>query len=159
MGAQGHEPFNRVVSIAHVPASAEVAQGLDLQPGDLVTALRRVRYLDRQPVSLDLTWVPLHIGQRLESEDLATRDIFLILENDYGLPLGHADLAIEAVAADAETAALLGVLPGYPLLRLDRLTYSRDGLPLDYEQLYCRSDNFQYRLRIARDPQPTPEAS
>ncbi len=154
MGAQGHEPFNHVVSIRHLAASAEVAQRLALRLGDPVTELRRVRYLDRQPVSLDVTWVPQALGLRLEAEDLATRDIFLILENDYGWTLGYADLAIDAVAAEAGTAELLNVPVGTPLLRVDRLTHSRDGTPLDYEHLYCRSDNFQYRLRIDRHTTP-----
>jgi DNA-binding GntR family transcriptional regulator len=26
------------------------------------------------------------------------------------------------------------------------------GKPLDYEHLYCRADNFQYRLRLNRSP-------
>lgn len=157
MGAQGHEPFNRLVSLDTVAATPQVAARLQLPEGSAVTEIRRVRYLDRQPVSLDLTWVPQAIGTRLAQEDLATRDIFLILENDYGLRLGHADLSIDAVAADANTAGLLGVAPGSPLLRMDRLTHTDDGRPLDYEQLYCRSDNFQYRLRIARHAASQPE--
>ena len=157
MGAQGHAPFNRLVSLDTVAATPQVAARLQLPEGSAVTEIRRVRYLDRQPVSLDHTWVPLAVGERLAREDLATRDIFLILENDYGLPLGHADLAIDAVAADASTATLLGVAPGSPLLRMDRLTHGQDGMPLDYEQLYCRSDNFQYRLRIERHAAYQPE--
>jgi GntR family transcriptional regulator len=101
-------------------------------------------------VSLDITWVLQAIGERLAREDLAARDIFLILENDYGLPLGHADLAIDATLADAQLAALLEVGTGAPVLRVDRLTHGKDGAPLDYEHLYCRADNFQYRLRVHR---------
>ena len=31
-----------------------------------------------------------------QQEDLQSRDVFVILEQDYGIPLGHADLAIDA---------------------------------------------------------------
>lgn len=150
MGALGHETFNKLVSLHTLPASPQVVEKLQLAAGTPVTEIRRVRYLDRQPVSLDITWLPVHLGERLANEDLATRDIFLILENDYGLPLGHADLAIDATLADAPLAGLLGIRAGAPVLRVDRLTHSKDGTPLDYEHLYCRADNFQYRLRIHR---------
>jgi GntR family transcriptional regulator len=150
MGAQGHEIYNKLVRLANVVATPRVAERLQLAPGALVTELRRVRYLNRQPVSLDVTWLPTHLGDRIAREDLATRDIFVILENDYGLAIGHADLAIDATSADATLASLLDITPGAPVLRVERLTHGKDGTPLDYEHLFCRADNFQYRLRVTR---------
>ena len=74
----------------------------------------------------------------------------VILENDLATPLGHAELALDAVAADARVASLLDVPPGAPVLHIERLTHDRDGRPVDYEHLYCRSDSFQYRMRLER---------
>ncbi|MFL6626088.1 MAG: GntR family transcriptional regulator, partial [Vitreoscilla sp.] len=150
MEARGHETWNRVLRIEHAPASELVASRLGLAPGAPVTRIERVRHLDRQPVSLDFTWVPRALGARLAGADLATRDIFLILENDCATPLGHADLVIDAGLADADLAEALDIAPGAPVLRIERLTHDAAGRPIDYEHLYCRSDNFQYRLRIER---------
>jgi GntR family transcriptional regulator len=150
MAQYGHEIFNRIVSIESLHASEEVAQRLHLSAGASITEIRRVRYLNRAPVSFDITFVPAHIGARLLKEDLVTRDIFLILENDYGIALGYADLAIDALCADADLAAQLQIDIGDPILRVARLTHSADGAPIDFEYLYCRSDNFQFRLRIER---------
>jgi GntR family transcriptional regulator len=150
MGAMGHDTYNRVLSARHVPATPEVAERLQIEVGAPVTEIRRVRHLERQPVSLDLTWLPQRLGERVAREDLATRDIFGILEADCASPLGHADLVIDAVLADAEVASLLDIPTGAPVLHIERLTHARDGSPLDYEHLYCRADNFQYRLRLQR---------
>src|SRR5690606_22749721 len=87
----GHEAFSRVVSVRKVVASAQVRERLGLSKGERVTELQRVRFVDHQPISLDVSYVPIEFGERLAREDLATRDIFAILENDYGMPLGHAD--------------------------------------------------------------------
>ena len=35
-----------------------------------------MRHVGSQPVSLDLTWLPLALGQRVARGDLALRDIF-----------------------------------------------------------------------------------
>jgi GntR family transcriptional regulator len=150
MGAMGHETFNRVLRLETVPASATVAERLRLPPGTPVTEVQRVRYLDREPVSVDHTWLPQALGDRVAREDLATRDIFLILENDCATPLGHADLALGARLADEALAGHLGVRTGAPVLHIERLTHDRDGHPVDYEHLYCRSDSFQYRMRLQR---------
>ena len=146
----GHEIFNEVIAIGTVAANAEVAQKLNLPEHAAVTELQRVRYVDREPVSFDITYVAPHIGARLAREDLATRDIFLILENDYDIALGFADLAIDALLADAAIAGRLQISIGDPLLRISRLTHTAGGEPLDFEYLYCRVDNFQFRLRIER---------
>lgn len=150
MSGLGYEVLNDLQGLHDVQANTQVAARLGLQVGDPVTEIRRVRLLNREPVSLELTWVPQAIGKRLAQADLMTRDIFLILENDCALPLGHADLAIDAVLADETTAAALRVATGAPLLRIERLTHDSQGRPLDYEFLYFRGDTFQYRFRVDR---------
>jgi GntR family transcriptional regulator len=150
MEAQGHRITNRVLSLATVPAGERVAQKLRLEAGGEVTAIERVRCLDRVPVSVDFTWLPPALGVHVARSDLQQRDIFAILEHELARPLGHADLAIDAVAADPRVADLLQLAPGAPVLHIERLTHDRQGTPIDYEHLYCRSDLLQYRLRLNR---------
>ena len=96
--------------------------------------------------------MPAEIGTRLAKEDLATRDVFVILENDYGLALGHADLQIGSTLADETLARQLKVEEGSPVLTIERLTHTADGAPVDYEHLYYRGDAFQYKVRVDRVP-------
>ncbi len=152
MSRQGYDIFNQVVGHSEVAASSAVAQQLQVAPGAPVAQIRRIRHLNRAPVSLEITYLPQALGERLRGADLARRDIFLILENDYGIALGRADVSLEAVNADAELAEALQVEQGSALLRIERLTHRADGTPLDFEYLYFRGDAFQYRLQIARRP-------
>lgn len=154
MARLGHSIRNVVASHATVPASAIVARQLNVASQAPVTEIRRIRHLNGEPLSMEVTYLPQHIGDRLRSADLARRDIFLILENDYGIALGHADLRIDAVLADSALAEALRVQEGAAILRIERLTHSvgADGAchPLDFEYLYFRGDSFQYRLQVAR---------
>lgn len=150
MTSMGYETLSRVVSQKVVPADKGVALKLSVDEGDLISEIRRVRYLNRSPISLDVTYVPKSVGERLAKEDLAHRDIFLILENDYGYSLGQAELQIEAMLADESLGRLIHLQEGSPVLRIERLTFTTDNQPLDFEYLYYRGDAFQYRLRIER---------
>jgi GntR family transcriptional regulator len=152
MHAHGYETYNRLISLRHVRPDKAVAERLGCNQRSAVTELKRVRFLNREPISLDVSYLPRDIGERLAKEDLATRDVFLILENDYGLSLGAAELKIEATTADEALAALLAIEEGSPILRIERLTRSVDGRPLDFEYLHYRGDAFQYRLRVERVP-------
>ncbi len=150
MSSMGYEIVNQLRSLRTVKADRRVAAKLGLPEGAGVTEIHRVRLLNREPVSLEVTWVPEALGRRLANADLATRDIFLILENDCGVPLGHADLSIDAILADDDIVAALRVEDGSPVLRIERLTHDEAGRPVDYEHLYFRGDAFQYRLRVDR---------
>ena len=86
MTQMGYEVLNRLRSFKQVPASALVAERLQVEEGSPVIEIKRVRLINREPVSLELTWLPLAVGEKLEKADLVTRDIFLILENDCGIP-------------------------------------------------------------------------
>lgn len=159
MTPRGYETFARVLATREVPADQRVASRLALEVDTPVIEIKRLRYLNREPISLDVTYVPRVIGERLIRSDLATRDIFLILENEYGFALGHAELHIEAVLADDSLAHLFGVAEGAPVLRIERLTHTATGEPIDYEHLYYRGDAFQYRLAIDRHQQNLGAAS
>jgi GntR family transcriptional regulator len=150
MARGGHEIYNQVSSHRTVQADATVARRLALPAGSAVTEIVRVRHLNRAPLSLELTYLPQAIGERLRRENLAGRDIFLILENDYGIALGRADLQIGAVLSDAAQSEALGIEPGSALLRIERLTHTADGAPLDFEYLFFRGDAFQYQLQLQR---------
>ena len=156
MTRMGYEVRNRVISHKTVPASPRVAERLGLAVGTSVAQIKRVRHINRTPVSYEVTYLPHAIGERLRQEDLAGRDIFLILENDFGIPLGHADLQVDATLADEALSRALDVSEGTALLRIERLTHTADGEPLDFEDLLFRGDAFQYRLRIARTTTPEP---
>jgi GntR family transcriptional regulator len=150
MSAAGHEIYNRLAGLRDVPAQATVADRLQVAPRSRVTEIKRVRFLNRSPISFEVTYLPAEIGARLAKADLETRDIFLILENDFGIRLGNADLMIEAGLADARVARHLRIERDAPVLQIERLTHTADRRPLDFEYLFFRGDAFRYRLSIER---------
>jgi GntR family transcriptional regulator len=149
MAPAGYETFSQVISKREVPATEIVAQRLHLKTGQTVYEIQRLRYLNREPISVDVSYFHPKLGRRLAREDLPSRDIFLILENDYGLHLTHADVRIEAIPATETLARQLRIDEASPLLRIERLTHA-DEQPVDFEFLFYRGDAFQYRLRIDR---------
>lgn len=152
MSRKGHRIVNRVVKHALVDAAPDVALRLGRPSGAPVSEIHRVRCLDGVPVSFEITYLPPAIGERLRHENLAERDIFAILETDYAIALGHADIQISAVNADAALSRALEVAPGTALLRIERLTVTASGEPIDFEYLYVCGDAFEYALRLPRHP-------
>lgn len=158
MSRMGYEIYNQVTSHKIVPASQTVAERLQMAVATPVAEIKRVRHLNREPLSLEVTYLPAVVGERLRKADLATRDIFLVLENDYGIALGRADLQIDAMLADESMARALRIEEGAAVMRMERLTHAADDRPMDFEYLYFRGDAFQYRLQIERQVVPVSPA-
>ena len=76
-----------------------------------------------------------------------------MIERELGVRLGWAEVTVESVAADANTAELLQIRTGAPLLLLHRLTFLEDGTPFDFEAVRYRGDRCSLVTTAARDPQ------
>ncbi|KXO07314.1 GntR family transcriptional regulator [Marinobacter excellens] len=149
MAAQGYEASARVLSIQQLKAPKAVMSALDLQPGEDTIEVKRVRYLNRAPVCIENSYFPMDIGRRMFGLDLSG-DIFPMLENLFGIPLGGADISLDAILADDEAQQYLNLKSGEAILRVERLTHNRDGRPIDFEYLCYRGDSFKYQFRIDR---------
>lgn len=145
---------NQVLLADTVPATPTVAERLEVAPGTEVIALERVRMLDDQPLSLDASYLPADIGRPLLEMDLTRHDVFGLIEGELGLCLGAAALSIEAIAADRTVAGLLRVPDGFPLLFLERLTYTDAGRPIDLEFVRFRGDRMSLSAWLHRTPDP-----
>lgn len=150
MQPQGYETYSKVISVKEVRAANHVAEQLRLPKDGTVTEVKRVRYLNREPISVETSSLPVSIGGRLVRSDLSTQDIFIVLENELGIMLGNADLVVGAQLADDSQARLLRLEPGSPLLHIERLTCSATGQPVIFEHLYHRADSFRYKVRVER---------
>jgi GntR family transcriptional regulator len=154
MTPKGYETTAKLLSIREVKPNKDVQKNLNITTKAGAIEVVRVRYLNREAVSVDTSYFPMSIGQKLFARDL-TGDIFPLLENELRIPLGRADINLEARSADGDTAKLLAIEAGDPIMWVQRLVHDVDGNPVDYEYLAFRGDAYKYRFRIERDTSTT----
>lgn len=150
MSAKGYEASARLLSIQEMKAPKAVVAALNLENGDDVVEVTRIRFLNREAMSLEHSYFPMDIGRRMFGIDLSG-DIFPMLEDLFATPLGEAHVRIEAGLPDEQTQQHLNLAPGDPVLRVERLTHDRRGRPVDFEYLNFRGDSFKYHFRIERN--------
>lgn len=159
MAALGLQPSARLLGKGPVPATEEVAGQLRLPVGAEVMQIRRVRMAEDVAISLDETYLPLGLGRQVVENDLEVYPIFSLLEEKYDTPLLEADYRIEAVSADPTVAEALGIEEKAPVLLIERVSYSLDQAPVDYEKLFYRGDKLRLTTRLRRRPSPIPLAA
>jgi GntR family transcriptional regulator len=150
MQALGHSPTARLIGRTIVAAGEDVARQLALPTGTRVMRIRRVRLANGAPMSLDETYLPLEIGEKIATHDLEAEPIFALLEQRYGIPLIEAEYRLEAASAGDDVAAALDVAAGSPIFLIERTSYTAGDVPIDYEKLHYRGDLIRFTTRLAR---------
>jgi GntR family transcriptional regulator len=150
MSSLGYESVARVLSITEEASSKRVANKLNIEIGTSVTKIQRLRYLNRDPISLDITYVRPDIGKVITNADLEDRDIISLLENECGVQLGKAKMDIEAVLSDEMMSRHLDLEEGGPILHIERTLLTTESEPVLYENLYYSGDVFRYSLDVER---------
>jgi GntR family transcriptional regulator len=141
---------NEVRAAMTVSAPPSVANRLRLRPGEPVVFIERLRFLGDLPLSLDMTYLTSDVGNEVLEHSLETNDVFALIEEVTGRRLGAANLAVEAVPADAHSAAILQILDSAPVLLMERLTHLDDGRPVDLEYIRMRGDRITLRGNLNR---------
>ena len=150
MNPKGYETSSHLLSIREISPPKDVQEKLELAPREKVIEIVRIRYLNREPVSVDTSFFPLEIGKRLFAKDLEV-DIFPMLENQLNIPLGKAEISLEARLADGDTAKHLKTDNDSPVMWVQRLTRDAQGRPIDYEYLAFRGDAYKYCFEVERE--------
>ncbi|MFD5080259.1 GntR family transcriptional regulator [Streptomyces sp. NPDC058371] len=144
--AMGRDATGRVVSSQLLPATAEDAVRLQLKAGTTVLHVLRLRGLDGEPVLLERTVYADWIAPAVEAIEPECPSVTQRLFEDEGLVFAYGEHVIDAVAAGAQDAELLGVRRTSPLLRVRRVTTTREGRPVEWSDDRYRSDAVSFSV-------------
>jgi len=129
---------------------AKFLKRLKLKPEEPVIKIKRLRFIISEPIALVTTYLPYKICPSLLGEDLTNQSLYGVLEGKYNLKIAHGRRSLEAVAADKQTAALLGVKVGTPLMLLNSISYLKDGRPIEYFSALHRGDRSKFVVSLIR---------
>ncbi len=136
-----------VFNVEHAVPPAEVADLLELSPGETAVRAERLRSLGGMPVLLTDAWVPMALGKRITAGALRKHALYQILLRQ-GVVLGRVVQELSAVAADPIRAERLGTEVGTPLIKVVRLLHGRDAKPIQYLEVYLTSERSRFLMEI-----------
>jgi GntR family transcriptional regulator len=150
MSSRGLVPRSRVLVSKLIEDEQEVAARLGLPTASRMVKVERLRLTGEEPFALETCYLPAAEFSGLVAAPLARGSLFLTLEHDYGLELAYADEEVNATAAEANIAELLGVPKGAPVLRIRQVIYSTKGKAAIYVIGFYRSERHTLYIRRFR---------
>lgn len=133
-----------------IPGTAEICRHLQVPIGTPVVYLERIGYDDEEkPVLLEKCWWLAELVEGLEDQDVHIPDLFYaLIEEQYGVHVVRAEETLTADIADVETAHMLDIIPGDPLVVLLRTTFAANDRIIEYRVTRGHPDRFSYKTEI-----------
>ena len=129
----------RVLAATEITASPAACAALELEAGEAVYEVRRLRLADGKPILIEHSLFPArHCPGLLESR--LDGSLYELLEQKYGQRPHRAKESLEPVTAGVREAEALGVAEGAPLMLVERTAYAQDGTPLEFARDLFRGD-------------------
>ena len=148
--SRGLTPSTEVLSYETRPATFTEAEKLGIAPASTVLALARRRSLDGVRVLVDHSVIALSRTPGMDEADLTDRSLYATFQEVAGVQIVRSDYAVRAEAADAETADLLDLAPGDPVLVGEQVEYSLAEVPILCGQVVYRGDAYRFQASLFR---------
>ena len=133
-------------SFAKARANPQEAKALGIQPGQPVLRICNVLSLAGQRVILDQIVIAQFLFEGLTRKAFEGRrsTIYELYQSGYGVTVVGGSERARATACDAFSAQMLGLLPGQPVLQLERVAHTFGGKPAEYRVSIVNTEHFDY---------------
>jgi GntR family transcriptional regulator len=144
-------PHTRILELKRLRASGEIAQILDIKPGEPVVYFFRLQSFDEIPTMLDEIWLPGSIFKGLSAKRLEehTGSMYSLFETEFNTRMIRAVEKVRAVAADDKVSTLLNIPKNSPLLNVERIAYTYSDRPVEFRRGLYITEHFHYLNELA----------
>lgn len=124
------------------------AEALKLVSGSRVLRTRRLRMAGTQPLGYHIAYLPEKWVNVINKNNFEQGDSLAYLAQLPELHNARTLRTLEARLANPEDAKLIQISKGMPILYLERLVMTEDGMPIEFLTAGFRGDQFKYKITM-----------
>jgi len=152
MRRRGLVPSAKLLGLEMLEPEVEVAQALTLAPGESVYRLKRLRFVNAEPVAVVTSYLPAKIFPGIDRQELENQSLYHVIESTYKRKLQRAEEVIGATKAGEKDAHLLQTEPHSALLIIRETTYDEEEVAIEYSLSLLRGDRYTASVISVRKP-------
>jgi GntR family transcriptional regulator len=148
VGIDGRKDYPQVTTLEFHAARADVAAAalLKIAPSERVFRIRNRLSLSGRDAIVDDITLPAELFPGLTERVFTQRDntIYHLYQSRFGINVLRTNERLRALPAPADIAAQLGVEPGAPLLRVQRLATTYRDRPVELRMSHVNTGLYEY---------------
>ncbi len=152
----GYTPGARLVLREERKADEDVAGRLEIEVGEEVLFVRRLRLADERPIFVCDSYLPVTRFPALKDADYRAISLSRLFEERIGLKVEHSRQWIGAATAMSDVAGLLEIPAGVPVLKVRRITVVTDDAPIEFVEAHFHPERYQHYNELTTRPVEMP---
>ncbi|UOQ95327.1 UTRA domain-containing protein [Halobacillus shinanisalinarum] len=141
-------PTNQVLDFNMLDPEDQLKETLQLESGEKVFFIRRLRCVDNEPMILEETYMPVSLFPDL-SVDVMTRSKYKYVENK-GYVIKERQGEILPLSPNEELKRILQLEGDASILSMNLWAYFNDDTIFEYTRLYFRSEKYTFKFTSKR---------
>lgn len=134
----------KVISLEEIVANKNIAMNMDVNIGEDIYHLVRLRKIDGNPVSIDVSYLNKMLFNNLKNYDLNNNSLYGLLEKEFNCKIDRACMRIVLINADDYTSKLLNVEVNTPLVKELGFVYNDKNIKFEYMERTMLIDKFVF---------------
>lgn len=148
---RGMTPSSKIIlAIKTTVKDKDIAEALNINIGDSVYKLERVRFADKIPMALEESYISAELIPGLLDQDLS-QSLYEILKNSYEKGVTRAECVVSPTNLTKRQADLLDTEPKSAALNFILVAYDSRGRALERCSSIKRGDRYDFRYSIQAD--------
>lgn len=146
---QGITPTTKMLKVSKEKANPLIASQLNISPDDDIILVRRLRYANGIPISIQASHIPYTYCPGIEQFLKDNVSIYKILREEFNIDLVKTKQHMRVVFSNEEESKLLKIQSESPCLLLEEVTSDKLSRSIDFSILKTRSDIINYYSEIS----------
>jgi GntR family transcriptional regulator len=149
---------NRIVVVKHgiVPVRdfPEVGALFSLRHNSSLYYIERIINGEEGPMAVNHVYTLPKYAAQIPADQIGYKPTMKLIETYCRIEAMRTRQVAGVASANAKTAKLLGVRLASPLLKLKRTYVDRQNAPIEYTELFFRSDRYEHTVDFLREKRP-----
>lgn len=129
-------------------ASQHIARLLDIEEGEQVTTIQRIRFVEDSPAALMTSFIAQKLVPGLIDNFIPEDSLFKTIKDRYGLEVASGSETLQAVNSNEYEAQQLGITQGDAVFLIERVSMSTDGKVLELAKTVLRGDISRFYVEL-----------
>ncbi len=147
-GGESLIPETQVIGSSRRLANTQELAKLNLQTGEEIHEVVRLRYLKKQAALLEFVIQPLSVFPQIDQVTELPNSLYTFYQERYGISIISARDELRAAALPAAYAGHLNLPTAHPVLVVDRVSINIDGRTVEWSTAYCSTESFSYVVNL-----------
>ncbi|PMN51534.1 transcriptional regulator [Vibrio lentus] len=139
---------SEVLAFEIKPCSLVMSEHLDIKEGELVFYVKRVRFIDSNPITVEETWLPVALFPDLTYQVMQTSK-YDFIENTKGMVIDRSEQELIPILPPEDVAKQLDIDPSQPIIEKRTRGYLANNTVFEYSRNCFTSNDYRFTL-VAR---------